>query len=125
MKEPHWHLQRLVLSLLHEAGEEDVVCLLNTIRVSNSSAVGLDAFVLVLKRLHTRGLCVTGDARDPATGTWIDHAAPDEMLASIPSSVVKGDAGWRWLPQQRPFSVLLTTAGMNEATRVLEEDGHP
>lgn len=123
MKEPHWHLQRVLLSLLEEAGEEDVVCLLRTLHVSHDSKMRVEDVVGALTRLRARGMCTTGSARDAATGKWTehDHATADELIAKIPLAVDWYGNDWRWLPGQEEFSILLTDNGMNEARRVLEQ----
>lgn len=123
MKEPHWHLQRVLLSLLEEAGEEDVVCLLHTLHASHDSTLRVDDVVGALKRLRARGLCTTASARDAATGNWIehDHTTADELIATIPSAVEWNGNRWQWLPRHEEFSILLTDNGMTEARRVLEQ----
>lgn len=123
MKEPHWHLQRLLLSLLEEAGEEDVLCLLHTLHVSPDSTIRLDDVAGALTRLRARGLCTTASARHAATGKWIehDHATAAELIATLPTSVERNGNSWRWLPGQEEFSILLSDNGMTEARRVLEQ----
>ena len=123
MKEPHWQLQRVLLSHLEEAGEEDVVCLLHTLHASHDSTLRVDDVAGALTRLRARGLCTAASSRDPATGKWIEHGhtTADELIAKIPLAVEWIGTEWRWLPGQEVFSILLTDNGMPASKRVLED----
>jgi hypothetical protein len=121
--------QRLVLSLLEEAGEEELTTLINTMRKRRGPIDEVGGLMATLVDLIDCGLVQLASSRDSASLRWIPLAKEEavalgrNLKSALQWSSV--DFCWRWNTDLPSAVALLTDAGFAEATRVLAEDGYP
>jgi len=123
-------LQRLVIAALEEAGEENVACLINTLRKQQSgSPEEVETMIAAIAGLIRVDLVRIAVFRDPVALHLVD-LSKEESLAAI-SGVGRllewsnRERIWSWRNQQTLFEVVTTKAGKGAAEQILSEDGWP
>jgi hypothetical protein len=122
-------LERVILAVLEEAGEEDISALTNTVRECRGALGEIDEVSAALAGLVNRGFVEVARSKDPLSLRWVP-TSKQESLALLRDlkphfhwSTV--DQLWAWRTDLPRAEVLLTNIGAVEARRVLSEDGVP
>jgi hypothetical protein len=118
--------QKQMLVLLSEAHEEDLLSLVNTI-LKSSSAERLQTVVNAIRGLLVFGHCLIATYRDPVSRHWVplpERDSLDRLTEAIAYMSWDCDQSfWEWGGSLDRPQVLLTERGVEEAERILEEDG--
>lgn len=121
-------MERRVLAVLEEAGEENLAALFNTVRRSDPSA-GISEYGNALIRLLSRRLIELASARDQSSRQWVpfDFDVALSHLEQLNSLLAWSTATriWTWNSTTPRTEVLLTDSGSTAAKNVLSEDGWP
>jgi hypothetical protein len=119
-------LERKLLAVLEEAGEENVAALFNTVRQSDP-APGIGEYQTALIRLLLREFIELASVRDEASRQWIpsDAGAALSQLGQVNSLLAWSTANrlWTWHSATPRIEILLTNSGFIAAKNVLSEDG--
>jgi hypothetical protein len=123
-------LQRLVLAILEEAGEEDIAALTNTLhRQRCGSSHEVEAMVPALSGLINDDLIRFASSRDPVSFQLIDWSKNDSLVLAraLKSSLdwSPDEQIWKWNSELSRAEVVMTKAGGAAARQVLSEDGWP
>lgn len=121
-------MERKVLAALEEAGEENVVALLNTVRQSDPDAE-IGEYQAALIRLLHRGFIELASVRDAASRQWVpfDIGTALSQLELVNTLLAWTTANrlWTWNSGSPRIEILLTNSGFTAAKNVLIEDGWP
>ena len=124
-------LQRLILALLEEAGEEDVVCLTNTIKPGEycGNPQEIEAITSALAGLIDADLVRTAISRDLISGILVPQSMP-ESLVSVQNLTLffqwsSTEKLWHWSGRAPLPDVVATERGLAAARKVLAKDGWP
>lgn len=122
-------LERVILSLLEEAGEEGVSTLVNTISQTHESPEGAGVICRALFKLVSCGLVCLANVRNPKTLQWVEMPKEEALMllkgASSNMHWSSNEKLWKWREERHRIEALLTEAGMIEGRKVLSEDGYP
>jgi len=121
-------LERRILAILNEAGEECVVTLLNSVLRCSGQDSELVRFVTALRQLFESGLIEFADRRDDLTREWEVHAHGQETTVklNILSTHLTWDGEarlWKWDGESPRLAVLLTENGAKVSHEILEKFG--
>jgi len=120
--------ERLILSTLEEAGEENVVALMNTVERCTGHAEEINRVFCSLFTLAADGLLEFAAQRDARTLKWIPLPAIEglEYAEQAKTSFHWSEERqlWTWASSDDRLNVILTESGQTMAVRVLEHDGH-
>jgi hypothetical protein len=122
-------LESALLMALEEAGEENVVALLNTVTKSYSRGATseIDDFRRALSRLVSSGFLEVASLRDQESRRWIPISKQDllSLLRELDSGLhwSDADAMWIWSSPSPRAEVLLTATGKVAAHELLSEHG--
>ena len=122
-------LQRRILAILEEAGEDNLSALINTVNPHHASVDDLDTVSTALSDLVSSGLVNLARVRDEVSRGWIPLPFEDSIrvLANL-RSVLSWSAGprvWVWQSNELLPRVVVTKLGEALARKVLAEDGYP
>jgi hypothetical protein len=119
----------LILTVLEEAGEEEVATLTNTVlKWRHGSPAELDTMIDALTRLLKAGFVETGLFRDEISLQW--RSLPkEESIANVTGlrSELQWSAGdrWQWYQETPCLQILLTDLGKITVQKILREEGWP
>ena len=122
-------IQRRILALLEEAGEENIASLINTVAVPKGTAPEIDAFSSGLLSLLEENYLVIACGRDPKTLRLVPiaeaegHALVRDLKRLIHWSAAEGR--WDWCGRGSIAEVQLTDSGEAAAREILLQDGWP
>ena len=120
------YLQRRILSLLEEAGEDDVAALLNGCDPLQGKSTEALEFANAVMGLANLGLVVCAVARDANTRRWIPQTAliSQKTVEDLADRFhwAAADNVWRWMPKERLY-ILVTDVGLN-VVRANESRSH-
>lgn len=122
-------LQRRILAVLEEAGEEEVTTLTNTVTKPQGRLEEIGTMTDALIGLANASLITVAVSRDRTSGHWIPLPSEDvipllkELAVSVEWSRI--DRIWKWKSHLPRVVVLLTDLGVTAAHQVLSEDGWP
>ncbi|MGD9724689.1 MAG: hypothetical protein AB7O59_20675 [Pirellulales bacterium] len=122
-------LERRILALLEEAGEENVVSLTNSVANPQGACHEIDNFVGALITLLNAGLIELASKRDESTLRWVglpkveSQSRLNELQNSLQWNTEKGI--WNWAGAGERPEAILTSSGRKTARQVLSEDGWP
>jgi hypothetical protein len=121
------HVERRVLALLEEAGEEDIATLVNTVINSRGLVSEIQVIRSALNSLLMRGLIEIARSRDETTRQWIAVSREQavELLQQLTTNLNWSDDEqiWKWQHGLPRAETVLTSAGVVAANNVLREDG--
>jgi hypothetical protein len=118
-------VKRRVLSALEEAGENDLLSLLNTLRKSPSMDE-LRELAGAVRELWEAGLLFVSASREQSSREWqpLPLRNADEALNLDRQAYWSDRHGhWLWKEPNRHLEVVLTDAGFDAATKIVEQDG--
>jgi hypothetical protein len=120
----------LILTVLEEAGEEEVAVLTNAVlKMRRGSPTELDTMIDAVTRLLEVGFVETGILRDEISLQW--RSLPEEeSLANVAGLRSKlqwsaADQWWRWHQDTPRLQILLTDLGKITVHKILREEGWP
>ncbi len=120
-------LERRVLALLNESGEEYVSALVNSIFRGSGDPTDIDVVRTALNKLMMAGMVEFARTRDERKLTWqvLSTESAIASLGSIASMLSWSNAEkiWEWTATNPRLVVLLTPDGKDLSKRVLEEFG--
>jgi hypothetical protein len=120
-------IDRRILALLNEAGEENVAALVNSVCRCAGAAVELQIVQEALKSLLSKSAIQLATSRDARTLEW--RIAPTksafEALSAMNSRLAWSSTRrlWEWVAAEPLSVVLLTPHGTQLSTRVLRDGG--
>jgi hypothetical protein len=122
-------LQRKILALLEEAGEEDLSTLISSVRGRLGHSGEIEEMISALVDLVHLRLVQIATRRDVNTLRWAPISA-EESVVLLDASRDKlqwsaTERLWRWPKAQVRLEVLLTHEGLQTAHEALAEDGWP
>jgi hypothetical protein len=123
------HLQRRILSVLEEAGEECFTALTNTVAKPNGQTNEIQAMTNALCGLISKGLIVVSKDRDNSSLCWIPIS--DEESFTIFKQIngfgewANSSRIWKLKSDLPNLIILLTSSGKELAIKILSEDGWP
>ncbi len=121
-------MERKVLAVLEEAGEENVAALFNTIRQSDTAA-NIGEYQTALIRLLQRAFIQLAAVREETSRRWIpiDFSTALSQLGQVNTLLAWSTANrlWTWHSTTPRIEILLTDSGFIAAKDVLLEDGWP
>jgi hypothetical protein len=120
-------LKKQILVVLSEAQEEDLVVLINTLVKGDQSSRLMRDIIDATRQLILSGSCVMAEQRDSVTFRLVEMPVRESVsLLSQSQESITWDADRSlWVLDgegERP-EVVLTSHGVEEADRVLAEDG--
>lgn len=122
-------LQRRVIAVLEEAGEEDLATLLNTVDNWRGTSVEVEKIRDALTRMLHYELIKVASIRDNTTLLWtpLTKEGALAVLQQLGRCLqwCQDESLWRWKGGETRPTVLLTDSGQALARRVLSEDGWP
>lgn len=122
-------LQRRILAVLEEAGEEHFSALANTVAKPAGATSEIVAMCAALNGLVQAGLVAFATRRHVKSRRWVPLAMSDSLvlLGGLSGCVNWSDTEkiWEWNEALPRADVLLTEAGIVAARRVLSADGWP
>jgi hypothetical protein len=122
-------LQRRILALLEEAGEEGLCSLTNSVARPRDANNELQAMMDALLGLLNAGFIEVAVSRDSVSLQWV--SLPDEEATSLVRNIAafvewsRGERLWLWNSDLPHPEIVVTTSGMTMAQQVLSEDGWP
>ena len=123
------NLQRRILAVLEEAGEENVSALTNTVSTPHGMTEEIIAMADAIAGLVGAECVRIATHRDDPHRRWIPLSSEDtsELLRDLKSHFEWSDSQgyWKWRTDFATAVVLLTDSGKMAAQRVLSEDGWP
>lgn len=121
--------ERKIPGLLEEAGEEGLAALRNTMGGCRGLPEEIDTLRVALTSLVSHGLIEIAESREELSREWVPLPKPRALdaLARLGSFVrwSSADRLWEWNEDAPRAQALLTDAGMQEAHRILSENGWP
>lgn len=122
-------LERRLLSLLEEAGEEHLSALMNSVAKPSGEQRDISAMAAALVNLLKIGLIEVSQDRDSQSRRLLPLPLEDSMsiLLSVPSILIWNQdmALWAFRDGVPMIDILTTTAGIEWSRRILAEDGWP
>ncbi len=122
-------LERDILATLEEAGEDDLVALLNTVRECRGSGNEIDAFRTAIASLIKGNFVDIAKSRDKVSRHWIPLPTLESLaLATDLGSLLHWSARdqlWNLTDGSRRLQVVLTDAGLTVAREILSKHGWP
>lgn len=124
----HTNLQRRILAVLEEAGEENFTALTNTVAKPHGETHEIRAMADALAGLINAESVRITVSRDDLEHRWIplsklDTTSLQDLANRVEWSVSQGF--WKWNTDFPNAIVLLTDSGRVTARRILSEDGWP
>ena len=122
-------LQRRILAVLEEAGEDDVSALTNSVTKRRGSADEIDAMSMALVGLINCNLIDIARSKDNVSLHWIP--LPKEASLALLTDLKPffqwsvQDQLWKWRQDASRAEVVLTDAGLIAARKILSEDDWP
>ena len=120
-------LQRRILSVLEEAGEDDLAALTNTVCSRTGSADEISDVAQALLGLMGDHLIAIARFRDSKSLEWIPlpNGEPQSILSELEMFLQwMGDESlWKWDAERSRLEVILTKLGKSCALKVISEDG--
>lgn len=117
-------LERRVLAVLNEAGEDYFSALLNTILHATGSSTEPERLIAALRNLQRMGMVNCAFELDGKTQRWqrLDIAAGDAHLSAAKSAVnwSPNEELWRWTSDQPRLAIVLTPEGESASEIVLD-----
>lgn len=123
-------LERRILAVLEEAGEEQMPTLTNTVARPRGGPEEIDAMSRALLNLHANGyveLAVTRPGDESGGRAPLSGEDVITLLQGLPGCFrwSPEDQAWRWQDELSRAEVLLTNAGVAMSGSILAEDGWP
>ena len=119
-------LQRRILAVLEEAGEDDIAALTNTVEERVGLVSEIDDMGNALTNLICSELLQIARFRNVATLRWVplNKAESLDLLTNLVTLLKWSvpDQLWRWPKHLDRAQVLLTKAGLIEARRIIDQD---
>lgn len=120
-------VERRVLALLNESGEEYVSALVNSIFRGSGALTEVVLVRDALSKLMTAGMVEFARTRDEGKLTWqvLPTAAAMAGLNSMDSTIAWSSDNqiWEWMAEEPRLVALLTRDGKDLSNRILEEFG--
>jgi hypothetical protein len=122
-------LERRILALLEEAGEENISALTNSISRPLGSSNEIFAMSSALATLTDLGYIRISVHRDDSSRRWVplpvdqERKLVQELASNIQWSFVQNI--WRWVSELPSAMAVLTDTGRVAANKILTEDGWP
>ena len=122
-------LQRRILALLEEAGELDLVAMINSVAIPKGHPEELEAVRTALIGLLSLGLVTLGYELLPisADNIPLEKQAALQLLERLDCLTEWSDdiMYWQINPRMPLYNIVVTDSGYETAKRILEEDGWP
>ena len=122
-------LQRRILAVLEEAGEEHLSSLINSVAVLHGLPVEIDAMRIALSSLIVEGFIAISQFRDKVSRHCVamhnNEAISLLQRLEIFLAWSADDGLWTWRKDCPGAEVVLTDAGTTMSRQVLSEDGWP
>lgn len=122
-------LQRRILAVLEEAGEDNVSALINTVKKCCGCIEEIETASRALTDLAKSGILNLAKVRDDASRRWIPLASEESisLLTNLQTALEWSaiERIWTWQGDEPLPRVVLTRNGCALAQQVLSEDGYP
>ncbi len=122
-------LQRRILALLEEAGDEGIGTLTNTVAQATGDPTEIAAMREAIKGLHEAGLVKVADSRDPVSLRLVALAPQPtkDLLESLAEKTCwnRDQSLWKWKEASDAPEVITTEAGHQLAMQICREEGYP
>jgi hypothetical protein len=122
-------IERRILALLEEAGEENIATLLHTVAFSSGNDRDVQILITAVSRLNNAGYVEIGtssnDATEPQTAA---DARDSRMLLNTVAQAFKWNPAlnsWEWISVSPVPQIFLTRSGLEVAQDILEVEGYP
>ena len=124
------NLQRHILAILEEAGEENIASIRNTIGENKGTPAELEGLGAALTDLLNRDFIEAAEIRDDSSRRWVPLSKERSLFLLRDLKPLfewsSADRLWKWRSDRLPrLQILLTHSGSSLARAMLSGNGYP